>query len=178
MAILRQTGDSILSPIDDNQWSCRNLRRYAAAAGVDPARLIFADRIGPAAYLARLTLADLYLDTFPYNAGVVASGAIRMGLPLLTRVGQSFASRMGARMLHAIGADDGIAESLEHYVAKAIDLASAPKRYAVYRAHFTADIWARTIGDVAGFTQKLEAILLRIRRRPAELSSVVLHTFA
>jgi predicted O-linked N-acetylglucosamine transferase (SPINDLY family) len=169
MAILRRTRNSILWLIEDNKWSCRNLRGHALASGVDPARLIFAGRIGPADHMVRLSLANLYLDTFPYTAGTIASDAIRMGLPLLTRAGQSFASRMAARMLHAIGADDGIADSLEQYVTKAIDLATNAELHAAWRARFNADIWARTIGDIAGFTRQFEATLLRVRRQPGEL---------
>ncbi len=167
MTILHQTGDSVLWLVNDDEWSQRNLRQSALIAGVDPARLIFADRIDPAAYMVRLTLADLFLDTFPYNAGTVASDAIRMGLPLLTLAGQSFASRMAARLLHAIDADEGIAGSAEEYAARAISLASQPDRYATYRARFTPEAWARTIGDISGFTRRFEDALLRVHRKPA-----------
>jgi predicted O-linked N-acetylglucosamine transferase (SPINDLY family) len=166
MTILHQTGDSVLWLVNDNQWAHRNLQQAALLAGVDPCRLIFAGRTDPASYMVRLTLADLFLDTFPYNAGTVASDAIRMGLPLLTQAGRAFASRMAARLLHAIGADAGIADSVEDYVGKAVGLATDPDRYAAYRSHFTAEAWASTIGDIAGFTHRLEATLLRAHRTP------------
>jgi predicted O-linked N-acetylglucosamine transferase (SPINDLY family) len=94
MEILRQTGNAVLWLVDDNQWARQNLRLRAMVAGIDPARLIFASRTDPASYMARLAVADVFLDTFPYNAGTIASDAIRMGLPLLTLAGRSFASRM------------------------------------------------------------------------------------
>jgi predicted O-linked N-acetylglucosamine transferase (SPINDLY family) len=167
MAILRQTPNAILWLVEDNVWSRQNLRDAALMAGVDPLRLVFASRSDPASYMNRLTLADLFLDTFPYNAGTIASDAIRMGLPLLTLMGQSFASRMAGRLLHAIGAEDGIAGDLDAYVAKAIGLASDPRAYAAFRARFTPAAWAATIGDIEGFTRRFEATLSRVCRQPA-----------
>jgi predicted O-linked N-acetylglucosamine transferase (SPINDLY family) len=167
MEILRQTGDSVLWLADDNQWSCQNLRQFALVAGIDPARVIFAERIGPAEYMARMTLADLFLDTFPYNAGTVASDAIRMGLPLVTQAGEAFASRMAARLLHAIGADDGITDSPQNYVSKAVGLAAYSEYYGRYKSRFNPEAWARSIGDITGFTRQFEAALRRVCRHPA-----------
>src|ERR1700709_1405917 len=99
--------------------------------------------------MARLAVADLFLDTFPYNAGTIASDAIRMGLPLLTRVGQSFASRMAARMLLAIDAAEGVASSVDGYVSTAVRLATDPAAYAAYRARFSETAWAASLGDIA-----------------------------
>jgi predicted O-linked N-acetylglucosamine transferase (SPINDLY family) len=173
MDILRQTGDSILWLVDDNQWSRQNLCLRATIAGIDPSRLIFADRIDPARYMSRLAVADVFLDTSPYNAGTIASDVIRMGLPLLTLAGRSFASRMAARMLHAIGADAGIAETSEAYVFTAVMLARNPDIYATYRARFNEAAWARSLGDIAGFTRRFEAALLRMVKpaRQAEPAS-------
>ena len=166
--ILRQTGDSVLWLVDDNQWSRQNLRLRALTGGVDPSRLIFAGRTDPASYMSRLALADLFLDTFPYNAGTIASDVIRMGLPLLTLAGQSFASRMAARMLHAIGADAGVTASYQNYVTVAIALATQPDRQAAYRALFTEQAWLTTIGDIAGFTKRFEATLRRVHNLTAQ----------
>jgi predicted O-linked N-acetylglucosamine transferase (SPINDLY family) len=165
MEILRQTDRSLLWLVDDNPWSHQNLRLRALISGVDPKRLVFAPRIDPARYMARLALGNVFLDTFPYNAGTIASDVIRMGLPLVTLAGQSFASRMAARMLHAIGADDGIATNYPDYVATAVSLARDPSRYAAYRALFTEQAWAATIGDIAGFTSRFEATLRAVRLR-------------
>jgi predicted O-linked N-acetylglucosamine transferase (SPINDLY family) len=164
MEILRRTGDSVLWLVDDNQWSRENLRLRARVAGIDPSRLLFAGRTDPASYMVRLAVADLFLDTFPYNAGTIASDAIRMGLPLLTLAGQSFASRMAARMLHAIGADSGATGTLEAYVSAATALAMNPDRYAAYRAHFTETAWTASLGDIDSFTRHFETALLRMVR--------------
>ncbi len=163
MLILGQVRHAVLWLTADNAWSCGNLRRRAAASGIDPERLIFADRTDPSDYIARLRLADLFLDTFPYNAGTIASDALRMGLPVLTRAGEAFASRMASRLLHAIGAERGVALSLETYVGLAVALATDPGEHAAYRSVVTEARWADTIGDIAGFTAQFEACLIRLQ---------------
>lgn len=165
MQILHRAPDAILWLIADNPWSVRNLRDRAAQAGIDPARLVFAERASPAEYRARLPLADLFLDTFPYNAGTIASDAIRAGLPILTLMGEAFASRMAARLIKAIGAERGIAVTPGEYVETAIAFASDREAYADYRALFTEERWAATIGNIADFTTALEATLIGICKR-------------
>ena len=172
MDILRRTGNAVLWLVDDNQWSRANLKARALVAGVDPSRILFAGRTDPATYMVRLAVADMFLDTFPYNAGTIASDAIRMGLPLLTLAGRSFASRMAARMLCAIGADDGVTETLEAYVAMAVGLATDRDRYEAYRAHFTEAAWAGSLGDIAGFTERFEAALLRMSGACGEVEAI------
>jgi predicted O-linked N-acetylglucosamine transferase (SPINDLY family) len=168
LEILRRVETAVLWLTADNVWSCVNLRLRAAAAGVGPERIIYAGRVSPADYMARMVLADLFLDTSPYNAGTIASDAIRMGLPLVTLSGESFASRMAGRLLAAIGADRGIATTPADYVEIAVTLAGNPTAYAAYKALFTEARWAETIGDIAGFTAAFEVTLLRLQ---AELAS-------
>jgi predicted O-linked N-acetylglucosamine transferase (SPINDLY family) len=160
MQIMQQT-DAVLWLVDDNQWARQNLRLRAMISGVHPSRLIFAPRVDPARYMARLSLADLFLDTFPYNAGTIASDAIRMGLPILTRAGDSFASRMAARMLTAIGADDGITVTSGAYIATAAKLANDSTTYTAFRSRFNAAAWARTIGNIDDFTRNFEFALAK-----------------
>ncbi len=162
MAILTRVEQSVLWLIADNPWSRANMRRRAMTAGIDPERILFVGRTDPAEYMARLVLPDLFLDTSPYNAGTIASDAIRMGLPMVTLSGESFASRMAGRLLLAIGAADGIAETLEQYVEAAVSLATQPERLARYRSLFTENNWAATIGDIATFTFHYEESLIQI----------------
>jgi predicted O-linked N-acetylglucosamine transferase (SPINDLY family) len=117
-----------------------------------------------------MRLADLFLETFPYTAGTVASDALRMELPLLTLCGRSFASRMAARLLDLIGAHDGIAHSLDDYVARAVQMASDRRAYEGYKAHFTADAWSGSIGNIEIFTAEFEATLQAICILPAGVS--------
>ena len=108
----------------------------------------------------------LFLDTFPYNAGTVASDAIRMRLPLLTLSGRSFASRMAGRLLTAIGAGRGIAATLDQYVDTAVTLATDRDAYAAYKAVFGEESWRTGIGNMVDFTAEFEASLLRVVKRP------------
>jgi predicted O-linked N-acetylglucosamine transferase (SPINDLY family) len=164
MSILRRAPRSVLWLIEDNAWSRANLLAAARREGIAGDRLIFSQRADPDLYLSRLALADLFLDTFPYNAGTIASDAIRMRLPILTLCGQAFASRMAASLLHAAGAPEAIAISLTIYSDTAVHLANEPAVYARYKALFRAETWSRTIGDIAGFTKEFEATWCRVIR--------------
>jgi predicted O-linked N-acetylglucosamine transferase (SPINDLY family) len=161
--ILAEVPGAVLWLTDDNPQSQAALRSRAQFAGLDPARLIFAARVAPARYRARLALADLFLDTTPYNAGTVASDALRMGLPVLTQLGKSFAARMAASLLTRIGLTDCIAKDAEDYVALAVAIARTPHRHAGLRQRLADGVWQRTLGDVEGFTRTLEAALLSVR---------------
>lgn len=162
MAILRRTGDSVLWLAEDNPWSRRAMLARAGRAGVAPERLVFAERCAPEVYMARLGAADLFLDTFPYGAGTVASDAIRAGLPLLTRCGRSYASRMAARLLDALGAGEGIAHDAAGYEDAAVRLASDPGAHAAYKRLFGQAAWAATVGDSGRFVAEYEATLSRL----------------
>ena len=128
MRILQRTPGSVLWLTADNDTVKENLRRYAQEAGVDPARLIYASRAVPSEYLARFQLADLFLDTFPFNAGTTASDALWAGLPLLTYTGKSFASRMAGSLLRAVGLPELITYSLQDYEEKAVEMAGRRER--------------------------------------------------
>ena len=152
--------------VDDGAASRRNLLARFVAAGLAAERLIFAPRVDPARYRARMALGDLFLDTTPYNAGTIASDALRMGLPLLTLAGRAFAARMATSLLTAIGLPELIAADLDGYVAKAVAIARDPAALAVLRRHLAGDAWACSLGDTASFTRRLEAAYRRIRLTP------------
>jgi predicted O-linked N-acetylglucosamine transferase (SPINDLY family) len=160
--ILRAAPNSVLWLCPDNAASPSALRQAARDGGIDDHRLIFADRVDPAVYLSRMRLADLFLDTFPYNAGTVASDALRVELPLLTLCGRSFASRMAARLLDLLGAADGITHTIDDYVARAVQWATDPVAYLAFKKQFTGEAWAGSVGDIAVFTAAFEASLERI----------------
>lgn len=162
MRILHAVPGSVLWLPRDNETAGANIRAKAAALGVAPERIMFSERVAPDIYLARLGAADLFLDTAPYNAGTIASDALRMGLPVLTLRGQSFAGRMAASLLTAIGVPDCIADDLDGYVATAIRLATDPAAHAELCARIGGDAWARTLGDTTGFLRGLEDALMRI----------------
>jgi predicted O-linked N-acetylglucosamine transferase (SPINDLY family) len=168
MRILARAERSLLWLAADLEASAVNLRGAASAAGIDPARLIFAPRTDPARYMARLAAADLFLDTFPYNAGTVASDALRMALPLVTRAGESFASRMAASLLTALGATGGIASDFETYEEIAVSFATDPAAYAGYKAQVSLDRWQATIGDIDTLTKSYEKCLRSIALQPGD----------
>ena len=103
MRLLEAVPDSVLWLFDANSQVKANLEKEATKRGIDPARLVFAPRVGPADHLARQRLADLFLDCLPYNAHTTTSDALWVGLPVVTRLGDTFAGRVAASLLHAIG---------------------------------------------------------------------------
>jgi predicted O-linked N-acetylglucosamine transferase (SPINDLY family) len=130
MRILAQTPNSVLWLLADNPWAQKSLSERGLAHGIDAARLIFAPRVAPEHYLARYTAADLFLDTYPFNGGTTANDALWMGLPVLTRSGRTFASRMAGSLLTALGLPELITRSEEEYERRAVELATRPDRHA------------------------------------------------
>ena len=122
MRLLQAVPGSVLWLRDGNDSVKHNLRREAAARGIDPQRLVFAARLELDVHLARHALANLFLDTLPYNAHTTGSDALWSGLPVITCAGQSFVSRVAASQLHAIGLPELVTDSLESYEALAIKL--------------------------------------------------------
>ena len=135
MRVLRQVKGSVLWLLADNPFAQANLTRVAAEEGVDAERLVFAPRAAPADYLARFTLADLFLDTFPYNAGTTASDCLWMGTPILTRSGRTYISRMAGSLLTAVGLPDLITTTIEEYEQRAVQIGSQPARAASYKRY-------------------------------------------
>lgn len=142
-----------------------NLRREAALRGVDPARLLFAGRVPYGEHLARLGVADLFLDTLPFNGGATVSDALWAGLPVLTCAGRAYAARMAGSLLHATGLPELVATSLTDYEALAVRLAHEPGRLATLRDRLAAQRTSAPLFDTARFTRHLEAAYLEMWRR-------------
>jgi protein O-GlcNAc transferase len=138
MRLLTAVPGSVLWLLDANEAAKQNLRGGAQAAGLDPARLIFAPRTDAQGYLARQQLADLMLDTSPYNGHMTSSDALWAGVPLVTLLGTAFAGRVAASQLAALGLSELVAASLPAYEALALDLAQDPARLAALRAKLGA----------------------------------------
>jgi predicted O-linked N-acetylglucosamine transferase (SPINDLY family) len=156
MRILQRTPGSVLWLLSDNPWAEANLRTEAQARGVDPGRLFFAGRVLPHDYLARYAVADLFLDTFPFNAGTTANDALWMGLPLLTYTGRSFASRMAGALLTAAKLPELITYNLQDYEEKAVSLASQPQELARTREHLAKEKRSGVLFDTPRFVRNLE----------------------
>jgi predicted O-linked N-acetylglucosamine transferase (SPINDLY family) len=170
--ILAATPGSVLWLVDDNPESRAALQARWAAKGLAAERLIFAQRTDPARYRARLALADLFLDTHPYNAGTIASDALRMGLPFLTLQGKAFAARMASSLLSAVGLPEGIATSPADYEARAIAIATDPALHGRMKAHLAGGAWERTLGDAADFTRRFETAIASVRLKPQDATTV------
>ena len=158
--------DSVLWLIDDNPESRSALTARWLAYGLSADRLIFAPRVDPDRYRARLALGDVFLDTHPYNAGTIASDALRMGLPIVTLQGQAFAARMAASLLTAVGLPEAIAPTAQDYEAIAIGLCHDKAAHQRMKTHLAGDAWGRTLGNSADFTRRFEAAMDRVRLTP------------
>ena len=127
MNLLIKIEGSVLWLYKSNQWSINNLQKEAIKRKVDPNRLIFANRLPLNKHLARHSLGDLALDTFNYNGGSTTSCALWGGLPVLTKIGQSFMARVSASLLSSIGLSELITYSESEYEEKALYIASNPE---------------------------------------------------
>jgi predicted O-linked N-acetylglucosamine transferase (SPINDLY family) len=157
MRILDRVEGSVLWLLEDNPGAGSNLRKEAARRGISPERLIFAERKPPTEHLARHRLADLFLDTFPYNAHTTASDALWAGLPVLTCMGESFASRVAASLLNAIHLPELVVTTQEAYEALAIEIAVHPETCIKFRERLQQNRLTTPLFDVQGFTRHLEA---------------------
>jgi protein O-GlcNAc transferase len=140
----------------DDDPAVANLRREAAARGIDSRRLVFANRRPHADYLGLFRHADLFLDTWPYNAHTTASDALWMGCPVQTLRGETFAGRVGESLLRAVGLPALVAPDVDGYVAAAIALARDGDRRARLRRHVETAGRASPLFDATAFTRGLE----------------------
>ena len=157
MRILKRAGSAVLLLYAGNEMAERNLRSEAASRGVDPDKLIFGRRLPMPAYLARYRVADLFLDTLPYNAGTTASDALWAGLPVLTYAGEAFASRMAASLLTAIGLSELIVTGEQDYENLAVELAADPKKMGTIREKLMANRSTQPLFDEAQHAKHIEA---------------------
>jgi predicted O-linked N-acetylglucosamine transferase (SPINDLY family) len=158
---------SVLWLLEDNPQATQNLQREAAERGLDPARLIFAPRVVVDAHLGRLPLADFMLDNWPCSAHTTASDALWMGVPLVTLMGESFASRVCGSLLHAVGLGELACTDVVAYEATAIALARDRERLAAMRRHLDEGRNGFPLFDGARFARDIEALYERMWERTA-----------
>jgi predicted O-linked N-acetylglucosamine transferase (SPINDLY family) len=165
MRLLHRVEHSVLWLLEDNSYAVSNLRREAEARGIPSEKLIFAPRKKPADHLARQRLADLFLDTLPYNAHTTASDALWMDLPVLTCPGHTFPGRVAASLLNAIGLPELVTDSLSAYEALALALARDPARLAAIKVKLATHRDTFPLFDTGRFTRNLEAAFVEMWRR-------------
>jgi predicted O-linked N-acetylglucosamine transferase (SPINDLY family) len=156
MRLLQDLPDSVLWLLIQDDAAARNLKQAARDAGVSPDRLIFAQRAKLPQHLARHARADLFLDTWPYNAHTTASDALWAGLPVLTCMGETFASRVGASLLTACNLPELITSAPQDYLARASELARDPARLGAIRRKLQDTRLTVPLFDTGRFTRHLE----------------------
>lgn len=156
MRILKAVPKSVLWLLQPEPPAQENLTRAAAAHGVDPARVIFAPRLALPYHLARFRTADLFLDTFPYNAHTTASDSLWVGCPILTCMGDTFPSRVAASLLTNTGVPELITRSLAEYEQRAIELAETPDTLREYRRRLEAGRDTCPAFDTPRFARNVE----------------------
>ena len=157
MRLLHSIDGSVLWLLGDNESAQRNLGKEARGRGIDPTRLVFASRLPLDEHMARHRLADLFLDTLPYNAHTTASDALWAGLPVLTCEGTAFAGRVAASLLYAVGLPELVTHSLEDYEALALRLAEDPSLLQGYRNRLATNRLTHPLFDTDRFRRHIEA---------------------
>ena len=161
-AVLRDVPQAVLWLKQTNAQLHDNVRAEALARGIDPARVLFAPRTSYAEYFSRLALADVFVDTWPYNAHTTAADALWAGLPVVTVYGNSFASRVAASVLDAAGLAELAFANAQDYRCAITALAQEPALLAGYRQHLQLQRYALPLFDAAGYTRDFERLLLRM----------------
>jgi len=156
MRLLTAIPGSVLWLLETRVFVKDNLRWEAHQRGVDPARLIFTAPVALPQFLALNRLADLFLDTLPYNAHTTANDALFAGLPVLTCVGTTFAGRVAGSLLHAIGLPELATSSLHEYEQMALKLARTPGLLAELRQKLALNRETMPLFDMARYTRNLE----------------------
>jgi predicted O-linked N-acetylglucosamine transferase (SPINDLY family) len=179
MRLLNKVQGSVLWLLEVNAAASRNLRRESELRGVAPERLIFGGMIKLEEHVARHRLADLFLDTLPYNAHTTASDALFAGLPLVTCQGTTFPGRVAASLLNAIGLPELIAYNLEEYEALALKLATSPAMLADIRAKLARNRTTHPLFDTDRFRRHIESAYItmweRVQRGEPPVSFAVQH---
>jgi predicted O-linked N-acetylglucosamine transferase (SPINDLY family) len=165
MRILKAVDGSVLWLFQENSWAVENLKKEAEKKGIPADRLVFAGLLPLPEHLTRHRQADLFLDTFPYNAHTTTSDALWAGLPVLTLMGSSFASRVAASLLNAIGLPELITNTQEEYEALAIELAMDSEKLAVIKLKLKNNRLTAPLFDTPLFAKNLEAAYIDMCER-------------
>ena len=162
MRLLLRVEGSVLWLLEDNAQAIFNLKNEAKKRGVDGDRLIFAARVKNAEHLARHNCADLFLDTLYYNGHTTTSDALWAGLPVVTHLGNTFASRVAASLLMAVGLPELIADSIEDYENKALRLATKPEQLGKLKKKLVANRQSCALFNTKQYTIFLETAFSRM----------------
>ena len=157
MRILNRVESSVLWLRQENEWASKNLWKEAARRGVSTDRINFAKRLPMSEHFARHRVADLFLDTLPYNAHATANDALWAGLPVLTLIGETFPGRVAASLLNAIRLPELITNTPEEYERLAVELATNPDTLREIRVRLANNRLTTPLFDIRLFTAHIEA---------------------
>jgi protein O-GlcNAc transferase len=164
MKILKKSENSVLWLLQTNNIGRENLKKESIKNGVDSKRIIFTDRVSVEEHLRRIGLIDLFLDTYPYNAHTTAGEAIKMGVPILTLIGESFASRVASSLLKNVGLEELIVNNINDYTEVAIKIASDKKKLQTLKNHLSKADNTKKLFNSEKFTKDLEEIYKNISK--------------
>ena len=162
MRLLKKIDGSVLWLLKNSNEGANNLKKESQKRGVDPNRIIFAEKLSQPDHLARHKLADLFIDTFPYSAHTTCSDALWSGLPIITRMGESFASRVGGSILSAIGLKELITKTEKEYEDLAINLASNSKVLKNIKKKLIKNKTNKPLFDTKLYTSNIESAYIKV----------------
>ena len=165
MRILQAVEDSVLWIFKTNDTAVENLKKEAKLRGINSARLVFADFLPVEEHLKRIQLADLFLDTLPFNAHTTASDALRVGLPVLTQMGESFSSRVAGSLLNAVNLNELITTNKDDYESLAINLAKNPEKLSQIKNKLKRNLITCPLYNATLFTKHIEIAYLEMCER-------------
>ena len=156
MKILKKINNSVLWLLKTNVWAMQNLKLEAKKNGINPNRLIFAERINVADHLNRHKHADLFLDTFNYNAHTTASDALWSGLPVITKQGKQFAARVASSLLNSLDLNELITKNVDEYEKLILELASDKNKLQKIKKKLLNNIYKKPLFDTGRYTKDFE----------------------
>jgi predicted O-linked N-acetylglucosamine transferase (SPINDLY family) len=165
LRILSLVQGSVLWLLADNPTAKDNLIKEAFSRGIDSSRLVFAERLPISEHLARHDLADLFLDTLPYNAHTTCSDALWVGLPVLTLMGHTFPGRVSASLLSAMGLSELVTHTQEEYEALAVELAMNRQKLADIKVKLAKNRLSTPLFNTPLFTKNIEAAYMKMMER-------------
>ena len=165
MRILNSVDHSVLWLYANNESVISNILETASRFGVDKNRIIFASHVPVEQHLNRIRKADLFLDSLPYNAHTTASDALRMGVPVITLIGKSFASRVAASLLNAVNMPELITNTREQYESLATNLALDTEKLRIVKSKLINNLPKTALFNCQTFTKNLELAFAKMHQR-------------
>ena len=168
MRVLKKINNSVLWLFKSNKWMEKNLKKQAQIYGIDPSKIIFADMLEHSEHLARIKFADLFLDTFNYNAHTTASDALWACVPVITKQGKQFSSRVASSLLNAVGLSELITQNEKEYEELILKLALNPRILENIKTKLSNNRLTEPLFDTKRYTKNFEKALIKAHKLYAD----------